>query len=355
MLSFGVNKIIKCNVKLKAAMKSSKRASIYKYSVFDILGGTLMIRKKAILIIFAITAISWLFGFLINISGKEIIHGQVPTNPIVSSLAVFTISLFLFGYGAPLVMFVIGVINGISFRVNSLFALFSASAAFLAAYASIRLGTAMLSDIKGEGNLRNAVKISLTVLFVSLIISSAVDVSPSLGIPSESLDMPIMTEDMLSIRPVRDCYIDESSPKSSFENSEVLKIGNKNGEKWILLSFEMPDLEISSATLKLYERDFKDNTAEKVLVFIDEKEMPQQMTWTKRFRISEEVSAFILEPKLGPVSVKLSGLGRYRGKRITLVLKPSSSQISWEKSIGSLESILQEMKPELLITYKKQA
>jgi hypothetical protein len=47
----------------------------------------------------------------------------------------------------------------------------------LAAYASIRLGDALLDDMVGKGNFKRALKISLIMIALFLLISIGVDLS----------------------------------------------------------------------------------------------------------------------------------------------------------------------------------
>lgn len=103
---------------------------------------------------------------------------SIGTGLTLVTLSVFSFSFMFFGYLAPLMMFFAGGHAGIVSRSLPEFnpavaALIVAN--FLAAYAAVRLGDALLEDLRGKGNVRNALAISLIIVAIAAVFSFSFD------------------------------------------------------------------------------------------------------------------------------------------------------------------------------------
>lgn len=92
---------------------------------------------------------------------------------------VFSFGFLFFGYLTPLIMFFSGYHFGFVSKFGgdavSAFLVTGVLASILAAFASIRLGDALLDDMVGKGNFKDALLISMIVLLAAVMIAIVVD------------------------------------------------------------------------------------------------------------------------------------------------------------------------------------
>ena len=228
--------------------------------------------SKSVFFIGLLTLFAWVSGIMMNYNADIETATGLASNPIIITLGVFTLSLFMFGFGAPVAMFLVGLSNGITLQINWKASLISMCAAWLSAYASIRLGTSLLADFKGQGNLKNAIRINVIILVVAILIATSLDLFPELGIPEKGTEIaaPENMEKIIELYPNGDAYVDEEVSDENYKSAELLKIGTKNGEKWALMSFDIPDKKIKEAKLYLYVRDYDDALSERIVISVTE-------------------------------------------------------------------------------------
>lgn len=112
-------------------------------------------------------------GYLMDDASSIVVF---PIDSTVFSIAVasFAFSLLFFGFSSPIVMFFIGAFVSSAFKMQSLpmldIGLLTLASVF-AAMAAIRLGDSLLEDMRGTGNFKDSMKITLILMALSLILS----------------------------------------------------------------------------------------------------------------------------------------------------------------------------------------
>lgn len=136
--------------------------------------------KSRLSILMLASVVAWIFGILAAATASYI-PSLFPVGSYVTlvSLSVFAFSFLFFGYPAPLIMFFAGIFAGIHVKIAGIdiYTIILSIVCILSAYSSIRLGDALLDDMVGKGNFKRALKISLIMIALFLIISIAVDLS----------------------------------------------------------------------------------------------------------------------------------------------------------------------------------
>jgi len=135
--------------------------------------------KSRLTVLFIASIAAWIFGALV----ATLSESPLPTifadgSPLtLVSLVMFTFSFFFFGYPSPFIMFLGGIFLGNRIRVMGIdaFSVVVSVVCIMAAYASIRLGDALLDDMIGKGNFKRAMKVSLVLTVLFLAISIALD------------------------------------------------------------------------------------------------------------------------------------------------------------------------------------
>jgi hypothetical protein len=137
-------------------------------------------RLRLVLLLVA-SVVAWLFGAAASATATP---GTIPmffpagTSLLLVVVSVFAFSFLLFGYLAPLAMFFAGMHTGLLAKAAVGFSSYVAVAvvcAFLAAYAAIRLGQALLEDITNRGSFKGALKVSLLLLVVAFAAPAVAD------------------------------------------------------------------------------------------------------------------------------------------------------------------------------------
>jgi hypothetical protein len=135
--------------------------------------------KILILVIASIAA--WGFGIAASNFSQETLPSFFPDDSSVTlvALIVFTFSFLFFGYPSPLIMFLGGLMAGNHLKALGIdpYILVLTSASILASYSSIQLGIALLDDMVGKGNFKQALKFSLITTALFLIISVIFDLT----------------------------------------------------------------------------------------------------------------------------------------------------------------------------------
>ena len=305
---------------------------------------------KGVLLVCVLTAIAWLAGFYINYTSAAVPTEGITSNPLIMTLGVFTLSMFVFGYGAPIAMFLVGLSNGITLKVNWQATLISVIAAWMSAYASIRLGSSVLEDIRGRSSLADSAKISSVIIIVALLIAAGVDIFPELGIPLTSTEigpMPVTAR----IGALRDTFIDEGNPGTKYGSSEFLAIGTKGGKKITLLQFELPDGEIEGVRLYLYLRKYEGASSDRISAYVSESGFSEELTaWGPLNMDKRAIGRISPQPEIGGIEIPMDELREYAGKRVSLIFETDSGG-EWAKYFGSRESVMKEMQPKLIVTY----
>jgi len=136
--------------------------------------------KSRLSILMIASVVAWIFGILAA-TVANYIPSLFPSDSYVTiiSTSVFAFSFLFFGYPAPLIMFLAGIFAGIKVKAAGVdaYTIILSMVCILAAYASIRLGDALLDDMVGKGNFKRALKISLIMIALFLLISIGVDLS----------------------------------------------------------------------------------------------------------------------------------------------------------------------------------
>jgi uncharacterized membrane protein len=136
--------------------------------------------KSRLSILMIASVVAWMFGILASAVSSNI-PSLFPSDSYVTlvSISVFAFSFLFFGYPAPLIMFLAGIFAGLRVKTAGvdIYTIILSMICILAAYASIRLGGALLDDMVSKGNFKRALKISLIMTALFLIISIGVDLS----------------------------------------------------------------------------------------------------------------------------------------------------------------------------------
>ena len=136
--------------------------------------------KSRLSILMLASVVAWIFGILAAAMASYI-PSLFPAGSYVTlvSMSVFAFSFLFFGYPAPLIMFLAGIFTGTHVKAAGIdtYAIILSMVCVLAAYSSIRLGDALLDDMVGKGNFKRALKISVIMIVLFLIISVGIDFS----------------------------------------------------------------------------------------------------------------------------------------------------------------------------------
>ncbi|GEM_PF-6489281 len=122
-------------------------------------------------------------GYLMD-DPSAIVVFPLDSSVFAVTVAAFSFSLLFFGFSSPIVMFFVGSFVSVLFKhaaAPSLSIAVLAIASVLASMAAIRLGDALLEDMRGTGNFRDSMKITLILMAVSLVLSLGVGVVTSQG------------------------------------------------------------------------------------------------------------------------------------------------------------------------------
>lgn len=137
--------------------------------------------RSRLTILIVASAAAWIFGAAASYYSAAPLPLFFPTDMQATFIAVivFAFSFLFFGYPAPLIMFLGGMTAGEHARLAGIdtYASVLSIVCLLAAYASIRLGDALLNDMTGKGNFKQAIKISLIIVIVFLAIAAGIDLS----------------------------------------------------------------------------------------------------------------------------------------------------------------------------------
>ena len=136
--------------------------------------------RARVLVLFVTVILAFVLGAAAGYYAKTPLPNVLPdaTPLAVTALIVFAFGFLFFGYTSPIITFFIGITAGNAFKISQalttqLVLLFTVS--ILAAFASIRLGEALLQDLSEQGNFREALKISLAILVAALIAAGGAD------------------------------------------------------------------------------------------------------------------------------------------------------------------------------------
>ncbi len=128
------------------------------------------------MLILLLSAITWFLVVVLVYFGVPI-PAILPDNNFLQAASVFTFSFLFFGFAAPFVMLAAGWQQGALMKaaidaqsVDPRLLLVMTST-FIAAYAAIRLGDALLDDLIGKGNFKDALANGLMLLGVALAIA----------------------------------------------------------------------------------------------------------------------------------------------------------------------------------------
>lgn len=121
-------------------------------------------------------------GYMIE-NASDLIIFPLGASVFLIVLAVFSFSFLFFGFPSPLIMLFLGIYTGWVFKSipgSGLMAGVLLVSSVLSSYSSISLGNAILDDMRGIGNFKKALKISLIILLVALVLAGGYD----LAVPS---------------------------------------------------------------------------------------------------------------------------------------------------------------------------
>ena len=125
--------------------------------------------------------VAWIFGITAILMASSELPAFFAQNTPLSLLVItiFSFSFLFFGYPAPFIMFLGGMFAGVHIKTAGIdsFSAIVTIVSLMAAYSSVRLGDALLDDMIGKGNFKQAVKISIILIIVALVISAAIDLS----------------------------------------------------------------------------------------------------------------------------------------------------------------------------------
>jgi hypothetical protein len=94
------------------------------------------------------------------------------------TVTAFSFSLLFFGFSSPIVMFFVGAFVSHLFKTAAAPHMtigILAIASLVAAMAAVRLGDSLLDDMRGKGNFKESLKVTLPMMGLSLVLSLAVD------------------------------------------------------------------------------------------------------------------------------------------------------------------------------------
>ncbi|MBI4214951.1 hypothetical protein HY546_03060 [archaeon] len=135
---------------------------------------------QKVIYLLILSAVTWFAGLLVAFFNPVSFPSvfSIGAGLTIIVLSVFSLSFMFFGYLAPLMLFFAGGHAGVLSRAlpsfNPAVAALIAST-FLAAYSAIRLGDSLLEDLRGTGNVRNALMVSLVVIAIAVAFSFSVD------------------------------------------------------------------------------------------------------------------------------------------------------------------------------------
>jgi hypothetical protein len=133
--------------------------------------------RLIILIIASVAALA--LGAMASVLSATALPMFFPADSYITviSVIIFTFGFLFFGYPAPFILFLAGLFIGNYAKTAGadMFAIMSSIAFIMASYSSIRLGDALLDDMIGKGNFKQALKISIIMIILSLVISAGVD------------------------------------------------------------------------------------------------------------------------------------------------------------------------------------
>jgi len=135
--------------------------------------------KSRLFVLLIASIVAFAFGVTATVMSQTSLPAFFPAGtPItVLSLVVFAFSFLFFGYPSPFIMFIAGMFTGNhvkAFGVDATAGILSL-VCIMAAYSSIRLGDALLDDMIGKGNFKQAVRISVIMIAIFLAISLGLD------------------------------------------------------------------------------------------------------------------------------------------------------------------------------------
>lgn len=128
------------------------------------------------MLVLLLSAVTWFLGAVFAYYGIPM-PALLPENPFLQVSSVFAFGLLFFGFAAPFAMLAAGGQQGalIKAAIGASYVdaglILSIAATFLAAYAAIKLGDALLDDITGKGNFRDALYGGLIFLGIALAIA----------------------------------------------------------------------------------------------------------------------------------------------------------------------------------------
>lgn len=100
------------------------------------------------------------------------------TGLLLLTVITFSFGFLFFGYIAPVILFFVGMHIGCLLRFSlesTPFIIGAIACSLLACYAAVRLGDALLDDMRGKGNFKAAWQITLIVLGIALVIAFSLD------------------------------------------------------------------------------------------------------------------------------------------------------------------------------------
>lgn len=128
------------------------------------------------ILVFLLSAITWFLGIVFVYYGVPI-PALLPENVFLQVASVFAFSMLFFGLTAPFVMLAAGGQQGalIKAAIESQAVdprlMLAITATFVAAYAATKLGDALLEDLTGKGNFKDALSNGLLLLGIALAIA----------------------------------------------------------------------------------------------------------------------------------------------------------------------------------------
>jgi len=134
--------------------------------------------RTIFLMIISIAVFVFGMGLMYSAGMPELMIFSPDTGLLMLTVAVFSFGFLFFGYLTPIIMFFIGAHVGLVLKLEVMpsgFVIGAVACSILASYVSIRLGEALLADLRGKGNFRAAWQVSSIVLLVALVLAFSLD------------------------------------------------------------------------------------------------------------------------------------------------------------------------------------
>ena len=310
---------------------------------------TRLVGSRQATAIILLTLAAWITGLTLNLNAAQ--SASFTTNPLITTLAAFTVSLFLFGYGAPAIMFLIGAGNALTLETKLLPTLIAAAAAWLAVYASVRLGQSLLSDLMGGAPLKNALRTSAVIAIAAVLIGTSADIFPELGVPAAGTELTETQTTTLTLQCAADAQLTRSQKYTNHgANPELVLENSETDYSTIILAFDIPQGRVQEAKLVLHLKNFEGQARPSASVYATTEEWDEQsVSWaTQPFATPPQAGLMRVENQLGEISANLEGLSA--GTRVSLIIRDEGPKKNYTKTFASKESIKSEHRPRLQLS-----